>query len=48
MLECAEAEVQKLEKDELISRLRRQLNTANHKVAKLQQLVDTEMFLASR
>jgi len=40
--ENAELKTSVLEKDELIARLRRQLNTANHKVAKLQQLVDPE------
>ena len=38
----------RLEKDELIARLRRDLNAANHKVAKLEQLVDPEMFIASK
>ena len=38
----------RLEKDELIARLRRDLNVANHKVAKLEQLVDPEMLIASK
>jgi len=46
--ENAELKTSVMEKDELIARLRRQMNTANHKVAKLQQLVEPEMFLASR
>lgn len=36
------------QKDGLLARLRRELNAANHKVAKLHQLVDMETFLASR
>jgi len=48
MEENAELKTSVMEKDEIIARLRRQMNTANHKVAKLQQLVEPEMFLASR
>ena len=46
--ENAELKTSIIEKDELIGRLRRELNAANHKVAKLHQLVDPETFLASR
>jgi len=35
-------------KDELIARLRREVNSAYHKAAKLQQMVDPEIFLATR
>jgi hypothetical protein len=45
--ENAELKTSIIEKDELIARLRRELNAANHKMAKLHQLVDMETFLAT-
>lgn len=35
------------EKDELVARLRRQLNVANHKLAKLRYSVDPDKYFAS-
>lgn len=36
------------EKEETIARLRRALNTAENKIDRLEQIVDPNMFLASR
>ena len=36
------------EKEETIARLRRALNAAENKIARLEQLLDPNMFLASR
>lgn len=45
--ENAELETIVREKDELIARLRRQLNVANLKLAKLQYSVDPDMYFAT-
>jgi hypothetical protein len=45
--ENAELKTTVQEKDELVARLRRQLNVANHKLAKLQYSVDPDMYFAA-
>lgn len=46
--ENAELKIQILEKNEKIAELRRELNAANSKVAKLEQIVYPDIFLAPR
>ncbi len=46
--ENAELKTQILEKNEQIAQLRRELNAATNKAAKLQQLVSPDVFLAPR
>lgn len=46
--ENAELKTQILEKNEHIAQLRRELNAANNKMAKLQQIISPGLFLASR
>lgn len=43
-----ELETLLIEKDETIARLRRALNNSENKMARLEQIMDPEMFLATR
>ena len=46
--EINELKTQLIEKDETITRLRRELNNSKNKVARLEQMMDPMMFLASQ
>lgn len=46
--EINELKTQLIEKDETITRLRRELNNSKNKVARLAQMMDPMMFLASQ
>ena len=46
--EITELKTQLIEKDETITRLRRELNNSKNKVARLEQMMDPMMFLASQ